>query len=55
MTGTRMPIDWVIGYLETGRTLEQFLMDYPQYGREQVTAAIHYAVQHLGYPALPAE
>ncbi len=53
MTGTRMPIDWVMGYLETGRTLEEFLEDYPQYGREQVMAAIHYAVQHLGYPALP--
>jgi uncharacterized protein (DUF433 family) len=50
ISGTRMPIDWVMGYLEHDRTLDQFLDDYPQYRREQVVAAIGYAVEHLGYP-----
>jgi uncharacterized protein (DUF433 family) len=55
MTGTRMPIDWVMGYLEAGRTLEQFLKDYPQYSREQVAGAIHHAVEQMGYRALPTD
>jgi uncharacterized protein (DUF433 family) len=50
ITGTRMPIDWVIGYLEAGRSLDQFLREYPQYSREQITAAIHYAIAKMGYP-----
>lgn len=50
ITGTRMPIDWVMGYLEAGRSLDQFLREYPQYNREQVMAAIHYAVTKMGYP-----
>ena len=50
MSGTRMPIDWVMGYLEYGRTLDQFLEDYSQYRREQVLEAIDYAVEHMGYP-----
>lgn len=49
ISGTRMPIDWVMGYLEYGRTLEQFLQEYPQYRREQVVAAIGYAVKNMGY------
>ena len=52
ITGTRMPIDWVMGYLEAGRSLDQFLSEYPQYTREQVTAAIRYAIEEMGYPEL---
>ncbi len=52
IAGTRMPIDWVMGYLEAGRSLDLFLRDYPQYTREQVTAAIRYAVKEMGYPEL---
>jgi len=55
ITGTRMPIDWVMGYLEAGRTLEQFLSDYPQYSREQVVAAIRYAIEEMGYPEIDLE
>ncbi len=55
ITGTRMPIDWVMGYLEAGRSLEQFLSEYPQYGREQVVAAIRYAVEEMGYSTLDVE
>jgi len=50
ISGTRMPIDWVLGYLEHGRTLDQFLEEYAQYRREQVLQAIGYAVKHMGYP-----
>jgi uncharacterized protein (DUF433 family) len=46
-----MSIDWVIGYLEYGRTLDQFLKDYPQYQREQVESAVRYAVEKMGYSA----
>lgn len=52
ITGTRMPIDWVMGYLEAGRSLDQFLSEYPQYTREEVTAAIRYAIEEMGYPEL---
>ncbi|HJW89027.1 MAG TPA: DUF433 domain-containing protein [Anaerolineales bacterium] len=55
ITGTRMPIDWVMGYLEAGRTLEQFLSDYPQYNREQVVVAIRYAVESMGYTEVSLE
>jgi uncharacterized protein (DUF433 family) len=47
-----MPIDWVMGYLEHGRTLDQFLADYPQYSRQQVIAAIQHAVVKMGYPSI---
>ena len=49
ITGTRMPIDWVFQFLEHGYTLEQFLEQYPQYGRDQVERAIHYAIETMGY------
>jgi len=49
ITGTRMPIDWVMQFLEHGYTLEQFLEQYPQYTREQVEAAVQYAVEAMGY------
>jgi uncharacterized protein (DUF433 family) len=52
ITGTRMPIDWVMGYLEAGRTLDQFLADYAQYNREQVVAAVRYAIEKMGYPEI---
>ncbi len=55
ITGTRMPIDWVMGYLEAGRTLEQFLADYSQYSREQVVAAIRYAIENMGYSEVSVE
>lgn len=55
ITGTRMPIDWVMGYLEASRPLAQFLSDYPQYSREQVVAAIKYAIEELGYPEVALE
>jgi len=55
MTGTRMPIDWVMGYLEAGRTLAQFLSDYPQYNRKQVVAAIRYAVKKMDYAEVELE
>ena len=52
ITGTRMPIDWVMGYLEAGRSLDQFLSEYPQYTRQQVTDAIRYAIGEMGYSEL---
>ena len=52
ITGTRMPIDWVMGYLEAGRSLDQVLSEYPQYTLEQVTAAIRYAIEEMGYPEI---
>ena len=52
VTGTRMPIDWVMGYLEAGRPLDRFLSEYPQYTRGQVMAAIRYAIEEMGYPEL---
>lgn len=46
--GTRVPVYVVLEHLESGRTIEQILRDYPSLSSEGVRAAIHYAAELCG-------
>jgi uncharacterized protein (DUF433 family) len=37
-TGTRVPVQTLIDFLETGETIDEFLAVYPSISREQVKA-----------------
>ncbi len=37
-TGTRVPVQTLIDFLETGETIDEFLAVYPSISREQVHA-----------------
>jgi len=45
--GTRVPAKNLIDYLEHGRSLDQFLDDFPTVRREQVIAALEEAKELL--------
>ena len=38
--GTRVPVQALIDYLEEGRSLDEFLEDFPTVTREQATEAL---------------
>jgi len=39
--GTRVPVDALIDFIESGDTIEDFLENYPGVSREQVFALVH--------------
>jgi uncharacterized protein (DUF433 family) len=45
--GTRVPVDALIDFLESGETIEYFLENYPGVSREQVFAFLEEARQAL--------
>lgn len=45
--GTRVPVDALIDFLESGDTIEDFLENYPGVSREQVFAFLEKARQAL--------
>jgi uncharacterized protein (DUF433 family) len=45
--GTRVPVDALIDFLESGDTIEDFLENYPGVSREQVFAFLEEARQAL--------
>jgi len=45
--GTRVPVSNLIDYLEHGRSIDQFLDDFPTVRREQVIAALEEAKELL--------
>jgi uncharacterized protein (DUF433 family) len=45
--GTRVPVDALIDFLESGDTIEGFLENYPGVSREQVVAFLEEASQAL--------
>jgi uncharacterized protein (DUF433 family) len=45
--GTRVPVDTVLYYLSTGRTINQIVKDWPQVKREAVAEAILLAADAL--------
>ena len=45
--GTRVPVDALIDFLESGDTIEAFLDNYPGVSREQVFAFLEEASQAL--------
>jgi uncharacterized protein (DUF433 family) len=44
--GTRVPLKTLIDYLEAGRSLADFLDDFPSVSREQAVAALQQAQGH---------
>ena len=46
-SGTRVPIEALIDYLEAGDRLEDFLDDFPTVSREQAVAALELAKDAL--------
>ena len=46
-SGTRVPIQNLIDYLEGGDAIEVFLEQFPSVKREQVIAVLEMAKQHL--------
>jgi uncharacterized protein (DUF433 family) len=42
-TGTRVPVQTLVDYLESGETIEQFFADYPRVKREQATRFLRLA------------
>ena len=52
--GTRVPVRNLFDYLETGDTLDQFLLDFPAVERAQAIAALEMAQGALYANAHPA-
>ena len=50
-TGTRVPIQNLVDYLEGGESIDQFLAGFPTVKREQVVAFIEAATEKLLAPA----
>lgn len=52
--GTRVPVDTLIDYVETGHTIDRFLAGYPSVARWQAEAALELAAQgRLGQYGIP--
>lgn len=45
--GTRVPVQTLIGYLEGGDSLDNFLLDFPSVGREHAIAVLEAAKSAL--------
>ena len=52
--GTRVPVRNLFDYLETGETLDQFLLDFPAVDRAKAIAALEMAQGALYDNAYPA-
>jgi uncharacterized protein (DUF433 family) len=46
-TGTRVPVQNLVDYLEGGETIDEFLTGFPTVNREQVIAFIEAAAEKL--------
>jgi uncharacterized protein (DUF433 family) len=46
--GTRLAVDFVVGLLAQGWSIDQILDNYPGITREQVLACLAYAAESLG-------
>ena len=48
-TGTRVPVDNLVGYLKGGHSIEDFLQDYPTVERWQLESYLDLSPQGLDY------
>jgi uncharacterized protein (DUF433 family) len=46
-SGTRVPVQALLDYLESGETIDDFLAGFPTVSREQVVAFLQQAKEHL--------
>jgi len=51
--GTRVPVDTLFEYLETGETLDEFLRQFPTVTREQAVAVLEVSRQLTRNVAVP--
>ena len=43
VTGTRIPVSLVLGYLAAGHTLDEIIAEFPDLSHEQIAACLDYA------------
>ncbi len=48
-TGTRVPVDNLVGYLKGGHSIEEFLQDYPTVERWQLESYLDLSTRGLDY------
>ena len=48
-SGTRVPVDNLVGYLKGGHSIEEFLQDYPTVERWQLESYLDLSSQGLDY------
>ena len=48
-TGTRVPVDSLVGYLKGGHSIEEFLQDYPTVERWQLESFLELTSQGLDH------
>ena len=48
-SGTRVPVDNLVGYLKGGHSIEEFLQDYPTVERWQLESYLDLSFQGLDY------
>jgi len=53
-SGTRVPVETLFDYLETGETLDEFLRQFPTVTREQALAVLESAKRIAVGESLPA-
>ena len=41
--GTRIPVSLVLGYLASGKSAEEIIVEFPDLAREQIAACLDYA------------
>lgn len=46
-TGTRVPVQTLLDYLESGQTIEQFVADFPRVKREQAVRFLQLGKEQL--------
>jgi uncharacterized protein (DUF433 family) len=43
ITGTRIPVSLILGYLAAGKTSEEIVKEFPDLTKEQIAACLDYA------------
>lgn len=43
VSGTRIPVSLVLGYLAAGKTADEIIAEFPDLRKEQITACLEYA------------
>lgn len=52
LKGTRIPVGMILGYLASGMSTEQILVEFPDLNREQIAACLDYARELAGFEAV---
>ncbi|UYN98897.1 MAG: DUF433 domain-containing protein [Devosia sp.] len=55
LQGTRITVQDVLGALAAGDTIDELLVDFPYLMREDISAVLRYAADHVGHQGIAAE